>query len=278
VPDAHPPTVTAPEDVALARRCRGNHVEFCRELARWSGDRGEIVERDGVLLFATATTFPALCNGVARLDEQVPAGRVLDLAGAWFAERERGFSVLTSDLGVGADDDLVATAEARGLLRVGAAPAMVCEAPLPPADPPPDVEVRWVGDGGRVQDLVAVCDASYRSLGMPAGVIDEMVRAPERIDAPHLRTVVLHLDGEPVACAQLLLSHGIAGVYYVGTLARARGRGLAELATRLVTNLGFELGAPVVTLQASPMGEPIYRRMGYRDLYGTTTLTLFPPG
>lgn len=273
-----PTDVTAPEDVALARRCRDNHLELCRELARWSGDRGEVAERDGVLLFATATTFPALCNGVARLDDALAAEAVLDVAAAWFAERDRGFSVLASDLGVGADDDLVAAAEARGFLRVGAAPAMVCEAPLAPAEPPPDVEVRWVGDGGRVEDLVAVCDASYQSLGMPAGVIEAMVRAPERVERPHLRTVLLHLAGEPVACAQLLLSHGIAGVYYVGTIEAARGRGLAELATRLVTNLAFELGAPVVTLQASPMGEPIYRRMGYRDLYGTATVTCFPPG
>jgi hypothetical protein len=32
----------------------------------------------------------------------------------------------------------------------------------------------------------------------------------------------------------------------------------------LATNAGFERGAPVVTLQASAMGLPIYTRMGYR--------------
>jgi hypothetical protein len=66
-----------------------------------------------------------------------------------------------------------------------------------------------------------------------------------------------------------LLSHGIAGVYWVATLESVRGQGLADLVTRVVTNRGFELGAAVNTLQASPMGESIYRRMGYEELYRT---------
>jgi hypothetical protein len=70
-----------------------------------------------------------------------------------------------------------------------------------------------------------------------------------------------------VSCAQILVSHGIAGVYWVGSLEAARGRGIAEAVTRHVTNLGFDLGAADVQLQASPMGEPIYRRMGYEDAY-----------
>ena len=43
--------------------------------------------------------------------------------------------------------------------------------------------------------------------------------------------------------------------------------GIAEAVTRHVTNLGFDLGAANVQLQASSMGEPIYRRMGYEDLH-----------
>jgi hypothetical protein len=31
-----------------------------------------------------------------------------------------------------------------------------------------------------------------------------------------------------------------------------------------VTNTAFERGARAVTLQASPMGEPIFARLGYR--------------
>ena len=91
------------------------------------------------------------------------------------------------------------------------------------------------------------------------------MRAPERFLEPHIAAVVAYRGDEPVAAAMTLLSHGIAGVYWVATLAAARGQGLADVVTRAVTNRGFELGAAVNTLQASPMGESIYRRMGYED-------------
>jgi ribosomal protein S18 acetylase RimI-like enzyme len=263
-------------DAELAAQCHRNNIEFVREQARWGGARGEVAERDGVVLFATATTFPGMCNGVVRVDPDVPADEVIDLADRWFAERDRGYTLIAADLGVGADADLVAAAEARGLLLIASPPAMVCEGPLDPATLPAGIEARWVGDGGRVEDFVAVSDAAYQSLGMPAQVIADLVHVPATLDRPHLRTVVLHDGGDPVATAQILLSHGMAGVYYVGTVEAARGRGLAELVTRLVTNRAFDLGAPAVTLQASSMGERIYRRMGYRDLYGTTAHTRFP--
>jgi predicted GNAT family acetyltransferase len=56
----------------------------------------------------------------------------------------------------------------------------------------------------------------------------------------------------------------VAGVYWVGTTGGARRTGHAEACTRRVTNAAFALGARAVTLQASPMGEPIYTRLGYR--------------
>ena len=80
----------------------------------------------------------------------------------------------------------------------------------------------------------------------------------------------------PVSVAQILLSHGIAGVYSVGSLEAARGPDRGAV-TRHVTNLGFDLGATNVQLQASPMGEPIYRRMGYEDLYRRQFRLAAPP-
>ena len=69
-----------------------------------------------------------------------------------------------------------------------------------------------------------------------------------------------------VAGAMVLASHGIAGIYWVATLAESRGRGYGEAVTRAVANDAFQRGADAVVLQASPFGEPVYRRIGFREI------------
>jgi hypothetical protein len=266
-----PGPLTEDQTAALAD---ASYVEFARETARWSGSAGAIYEGDGVLLFAAASDFPVSMNGVIRLDRATPAADVVDLAEAWFGERGRGYSVATSDSG-GGDADLVTEAEARGLLRIMDSPAMVCDARLGDGAVPDGVDLRLATTAGDIDAFVAINDAAYQSLGMPAEVIATSVLAPERVLAQHVRTVIAWEGDRPLATAQILLGHGVAGVYYVGTVEAARGRGLAELVTRTVTNLGFDLGARMVTLQASSMGDPIYRRMGYREIYRYTTHTRF---
>jgi ribosomal protein S18 acetylase RimI-like enzyme len=76
---------------------------------------------------------------------------------------------------------------------------------------------------------------------------------------------VAYRDGVPVSTALTILSGEGAGVYWVGTTSDARRSGLGEICTRLATNAGFAHGARVVTLQASPFGEPIYQRLGYQS-------------
>ena len=95
----------------------------------------------------------------------------------------------------------------------------------------------------------------------------EAIDRVDRVLEPHIAVVVAHDGDQPVAAAQALLSHGIAGVYWVGTLEAARGKGLGEAVCRWVTNWAFDQGAAAQTLQASTMGEPIYARMGYETLY-----------
>ncbi len=51
------------------------------------------------------------------------------------------------------------------------------------------------------------------------------------------------------------------------TVPTARTAGLGALVTIRATNLAFEHGASSCTLQASPMGEPLYRRLGYETIY-----------
>jgi ribosomal protein S18 acetylase RimI-like enzyme len=74
-----------------------------------------------------------------------------------------------------------------------------------------------------------------------------------------------------------ILTHGVAGIYWVGTMPAARGKGLAELCTRAAGNAGFDMGARVASLQASVMGEPVYRRMGYIEVTRYPWVVRFEP-
>jgi GNAT superfamily N-acetyltransferase len=57
-----------------------------------------------------------------------------------------------------------------------------------------------------------------------------------------------------------------ARVFLDGTLPDARGRGHAERIMRSLCNRAFDRGARAVVLQASPFGEPVYRRLGYQEI------------
>jgi hypothetical protein len=241
-----------------------NLLEFTREDCRWQRPH-TLLEEDGVLLFAGASDFPAYNNGVHRADDTTPGEVVIAKALEFFGARRRGFSVWVRD--TGEDDDLRVAADAVLIGAFADSPQMICRSRLPEVPLPAGVEIRLVDDAASVAAYADVTARAYVSLGSPDEVTRTHFNGPTALQSPNLRAAIAYLDGEPVSCAQILMGHGIAGVYWVGSLEAARGKGLAEAVTRYVTNLGFDLGAANVQLQASAMGEPIYRRMGYQDLY-----------
>lgn len=269
-----PPAVSELSDQDKAELAHATFVEYHREQTRWAGTGGVIEEREGVLLHASTCDFPVGPNGMFRLDPAVPADDAVALAAAWFADRKRGWSIAVGDFD-GRDAGLPDAAEAHGLFRIMDAPTLICDARVPDAPVPAGIEVREATDERGIADLVAIDDVAYRSLGMPAGVVAATLADHRRVLAPHVHTYVVYEDDVALACAQITITFGVGLVGWVGTVEAARGRGLAELVTRTVTNRGFDLGAAFVSLQASTMGDPIYRRMGYRELYRYTTYTHF---
>jgi GNAT superfamily N-acetyltransferase len=74
----------------------------------------------------------------------------------------------------------------------------------------------------------------------------------------------LAYDGDtPAATASVLLCGEVCGIYLVGTLASARGRGLGTAATLAALHHAGVRGARVGALQSSEMGERVYRAMGF---------------
>jgi GNAT superfamily N-acetyltransferase len=238
-----------------------NYAEALRELTRRSG--GAVHEEDGLLLFAGMHRLPVMVNGAMRTDGRLPAADVVVRAREFFAARRRGYSIVVR---AHADADLQEAAGAAGLASLGEPPGMVLERRMPDPTLPPGVTLRRVVTAEDVAAFVDVMVAAWGTYGMPADVAPATLGHREVLIAPHIVSFLALLEGRPVAGAMVIVTHGVAGVYWVGTVPDARGRGLGEVVTRAAGNAGFDLGARIAALQASPMGEPVYRRMGYIEV------------
>jgi ribosomal protein S18 acetylase RimI-like enzyme len=238
--------------------CDLSFAEANRELARRAG--GAVHDEDGLLLFAGAHDLPVLVNAAFCTGASLPAADVLARADAFFGPRRRGYTVLVR---AHADRELGHAVASAGFVAFGEPPAMVLAERLPDARPQAGVVLRRVESEADAAAFGSVMGEAYATYGMPAECGPALVGRLAVLRAPHVASFVAETEAGVVAGAMVIVTHGVAGVYWVGTTPAARGRGLAELCTRAATNAGFDLGARVAALQASVMGEPIYRRMGY---------------
>lgn len=230
-------------------------------VSSWFGEdtSGAVEMHDGELLYAGPSTMPFL-NGVLR---EGPAGDAADLlarARDFFFSRKRGFVVFTHP----GDPELEAAVHDAGMFEVmDRYPEMVCRAPLP--DLAADVrEVRTQEDAAAYW---RVCDASYPSLGFPEGLFRSAFTPDSLLDAERVAACLAFDGDEAVACASLHLANDVGMVSWVAAVPEVRGRGLAAACTVWATNVAFARGASVASLQASEMGEDLYRRLGYEELY-----------
>jgi len=248
-----------------ARRAHLNLVESSRLL--FDLDPGAEVEHgEGWLFGAGSADHPAISNAAFRLDDGLEPGELIARAREFFG-RGRGFTVWARS-GVAEDEELIASAEAAGLQNVYEMPEMTLPDRPPAIRPAAGVGLRRVESAEDAEQYWRIAAAAYRDIGFPPEVFG-FYRGLEELAAPGgaAAAFLAYLDGAPVAIAMTIVSHGIAGIYWVGSLAEARGRGIGRAVTTAATGVGFELGAALASLQASPMGEPIYRAMGYRRIY-----------
>jgi hypothetical protein len=79
-----------------------------------------------------------------------------------------------------------------------------------------------------------------------------------------MRFFLASYHGVPVATSQLLTAEGVAGIDRVAVLPEARNRGIGRAITMFPLLLAREMGYRIGTLQASEMGERLYRSMGFK--------------
>jgi hypothetical protein len=256
-----------------AARAHLNLIDSSRRLFELDGDA--VVEaREGWLFGAGGGTHPIISNAAFRIDDAADPEELLAQAHEFFGARGRGFSVWAR--GLPQDSDLEAAAEGGGLQKAYEMPEMLlgrraAERPLPDG-----VEIRRLDSAEQAEAYWRVAASSYATLGFPPDVFSTY-GGHEGLVADNVAAFLAYLDGEPVSIAMTIVSHGVAGVYWVGSLDRARGKGLGWAVTAAATNAGFDLGADVASLQASPMGRPIYEAMGYETAFDYRMLMSPPP-
>lgn len=245
-----------PEDLADA-----NLLESIREHARWQ-EPCERVEEAGMLFVAGPNELPiGYRNCAARVDAKLSAREALDRARDFFARRKRGFSLL---IRASRDADIEALLPAAGMKQRSDSPCMLIEHPIPEKQPPDGVHVERFSEERHIRDAVAINAEAYQMNKLPPEEARRYFGVPTRLLSERVIGFVAYRGTQPLSTALLIKSAGAAGVYWVGTALQGQRMGLAGLCTMLVTNAGFAAGTSVVTLQASPFGEPVYLRLGYR--------------
>jgi ribosomal protein S18 acetylase RimI-like enzyme len=245
-------------DDELLERADLNFAAWLGEQSRWCAG-GERRDTSDGLYVASATRLPAGPFNAAIAVGGAAGRALLDEARAWFAARGRGFTIYVRGA---RDAALLDACRAAGLAQLGDMPGMVL------AEAPPAVAgVELVGDDAGRASFVDVSLAAWEAAGLKPEALRKHFAAPERLRGPDVAMVLARAsDGRPLATALALLSHEIAGLYWVGTRPEARGRGLGAAVTVGATRWAFERGARAVVLQASVQGEPIYRRLGFREI------------
>jgi len=229
-------------------------------------DPGAAIEDEpGWLFGAGSSTHPVISNGAFRRDDGVDAGEFVGRAKEFFAARKRGFSVWVRG-GQSEDRDLALAADAAGLQLVYEMPEMTLPERLEPPELPPGAELRRLTTVEQVPGFWQVATTSYADIGFPPEVFAGYTNHAGLL-AENVVAFLALLDGQPVGIAMTMVGHGVAGIYWVGSLEQARGRGIGRAVTAAATNAGFDLGADLASLQASPMGKPIYEAMGYETAF-----------
>ena len=80
---------------------------------------------------------------------------------------------------------------------------------------------------------------------------------------PAVQAYLAYRDGRAVAGALLYMAHGVGGIGWVATVPEEFGRGYGAAVTGTVVAEGLRRGAAFLNLQASPMGAPMYARLGF---------------
>jgi GNAT superfamily N-acetyltransferase len=236
-----------------------HHRRALMSFARVIGQGGEsstLFERDGVV----ASVMPevpdrSVPNSVAYRDADALAAALEEVAGAYESAGVRAWTVWVPE-----DDRAAAALLDEAGHRLDATPAaMIAELSRLP-EPDPD-ELDW--DALAQADVVARINNHAYGWTTGGGFGAAMARFGA-IDG--LRLYQARIGGEPASVLGTYDNGKDCEVYFLATLTEYRGKGLARRLLHRALMEARDRGLEVSSLQATKMGYPVYKRLGYEPI------------
>ena len=238
------------------------HLAYVETLTDAGG--GTVAHDNGIVLYASPHPLPFLVNGVARTDPSVAAKSVVDAALVFFSGRDRGFEVLILE---DRDEDLAEAAGNAGL-TIGSPDPIQVLAGAPRSGPfdGSGVDVLVVTDEPGVRAVAEVNGDASQVYGLSDAFFPTIFARPDTVLAANIHAIVVYEAERPVATAQIVMRNEVAYVAWVAVVQTAMRHGLGWFVTEKAIEAGIDRGARTTVLLASPMGAPLYRKMGFGDV------------
>jgi GNAT superfamily N-acetyltransferase len=165
-------------------------------------------------------------------------------------------------------DHLGTLLERYGLQPAGEVPGMAIDLEL--LENKPEMPANFVFQKVNTTEMQALW---ARIAAVGTGFPDVAVEAMEQLEVtmtdPQYKAQYRYigfLNGIPVATSALVLNSGVAGIYAVATIPEARRKGFGKIMTVMPLLEARQIGYRVGILQASSMGYPIYKKIGFLDV------------
>jgi len=128
---------------------------------------------------------------------------------------------------------------------------------------PSDLRIKHVRDAGTLKQWVSTLISGFELPDSSEGGFFDLFIGLG-FDLP-LRNYVGFLNEEPVATAELFLGTGVAGIYGVVTVPKARRQGIGAALTLAPLREARAMGYRVGILHSSEMGLGVYSRLGFQE-------------
>jgi ribosomal protein S18 acetylase RimI-like enzyme len=235
------------------------HAALVEPLSRLAGVlEGARCERRDGYTFLAYPTFPVRdLNGM--WVESDAAVAHIDEARAEAAELGTPFSIMVREGRSAAVEEAARALEFAPAVRI---PGMTVTADELREPAWPDVEVIRVETGDGLAQALAVGAAGF---GIPADLAAS-IYSLEVAALDGLAYYLARAGGRDVATAAGFTTGDSVAIFSVATAPEHRGRGYGSAVTLQAVRDGFHAGARFAALQSSPMGESVYKRLGFREV------------